>query len=49
MAAEVADGILDPVVDPTEPGIVRIGGGIVDDRIDQRTRGFRLGIDILAY
>jgi len=48
MTAEVADDILDPIVDPAESRIVRIGGGVVDDRIDQRARGQRFGIDVLA-
>ena len=35
IAAQVAVDVLDPVVDPAEPGVVGRGGGVVDDRIDQ--------------
>ena len=45
IATKVAVHALDPVVDPAEPGVVGSGGGIVDDRIDQGTRGLRFLID----
>ena len=49
IAAEVVVHGLDTIVDPAEPGIVGSGGEIIDDRIDQGTRGLRFLMDLQPF
>ena len=49
IAAEVVVHRLDPIVDPAKPGIVGLGGRILDDGIDQTPRGLRFLINFQAF